>query len=132
MEQVLGLQDFQAFAFTKAGSPWVQIGHGLGKFFSFTNTVPEVHGKVLMFVGDCGPTHDPPVVLPPVQNTWKWGKVNVAHDVEACKAHGDANMEGGLWEPVGGGHAFKDIQVPYILALPWVLVMFIMQKGGQC
>ena len=38
MEQVLSLQEFQAFAFMKPGSPWLNIGHGFGKFFSLART----------------------------------------------------------------------------------------------
>ena len=54
MEQVLSLQDFRAFAFMKPGSPWLHIGHGFRKFFSLACTVPELEGKVVMFVGDRG------------------------------------------------------------------------------
>ena len=55
MEQVLSLQEFRAFAFMKPGSPWINIGHGFGKFFSLAGTVPELEGKVWMCVGDRGP-----------------------------------------------------------------------------
>ncbi len=58
MEQVLGLQEFKAFAFMKPSSPWVQMGHGLGKFFSMSSTIPELNGKMLMFVGDRGSSSD--------------------------------------------------------------------------
>ena len=51
MERVLGLQEFKAFVFMISGLPWVQVGHGLGKLFSLFGMVPELDGKVLMFVG---------------------------------------------------------------------------------
>ena len=101
-ERVLGLQEFKAFAFMKAGSPWVQIGHGFGKFYSIYGNVPELDGKVLMFVGDRGWTRDPVAVQPPVQNTWKWIAVNVVNDTDALMAavQGDGGM--GLWQSGGG------------------------------
>ena len=58
IERVLGLQEFKAFAVMKGGSPWVQVGHGFGKFYSLYGTVPELDGKALMFVGDRGWTRD--------------------------------------------------------------------------
>jgi hypothetical protein len=134
-ERVLGLQEFKAFAFMKAGSPWVQVGHGLGKFFSLYGTMPELDGKVLMFVGDRGWTRDPVAVQPPVQNTWKWVTANVSDDEEALLAFAQGDHGGlGLWQPGGGAiNSMHDVKVPYILALPGVLVDYIHTcKGGQC
>ena len=132
-ERVLGLQDFKAFCFMKAGSPWVQVGHGLGKFYSVYGTVPELDGKVLMFVGDRGKTRDLMPVQPPVQNTWKWITVNVATDEADLFAFFQANAGGnGLWQAGGGNHTMGDRKVPYILALPGVLLAYIYAQGGQC
>ena len=101
-ERVLGLQEFKAFAFLRSGSPWVQLGHGFGKFFSLYGTVPELDGKVLMFVGDRGWTRDPAVVQPPVQNTWKWATFNVVSDEAAVVAFAQGDQGGGLWQSGGG------------------------------
>jgi hypothetical protein len=133
-ERVLGLQEFKAFAFMKSGSPWVQMGHGMGKFFSLYGTVPELDGKVLMFVGDRGWTRDPVAVQPPVQNTWKWATALVSTDEAALHAFVQGGLGGnGLWQAGGGGTVMQDVRVPYILALPGVLVDFIHTvKGGQC
>ena len=132
-ERVLGLQEFKAFAFMKAGSPWVQVGHGLGKFYSVYGTVPELDGKVLMFVGDRGMTRDPMPVQPPVQNTWKWITVNVATDEGELVAFFQGQAGGmGLWQASGGNFTMQDVKVPYILALPGVLLEFIHARGGQC
>jgi hypothetical protein len=101
-EQVLVKQQFQAFAFMKPGSPWVQMGHGIGKFFAYTNTVPELEGKVLMFVGDRGKNRDPGLVQPPVQTTWKWVTANVVMDTAALAAFHQANG-GGVYGNRGQG-----------------------------
>ena len=133
MERVLGLQEFKAFAFMKSGSPWVQVGHGLGKFFSLYGTVPELDGKVLMFVGDRGATRDPVAVQPPVQNTWKWVSANVVNDTEAIVTFARGDHGGnGLWQSGGGNAVLVELKVPYILALPGVLMEYIHLQGGQC
>ena len=73
------------------------------KFFSLYGTVPELDGKVLMFVGDRGWTRDPVAVQPPVQNTWKWVTANVADDEAALLAFAQGDHGGmGLWQPGGG------------------------------
>ena len=134
-ERVLGLQEFKAFAFMTVGSPWVQIGHGIGKFFSIYGTVPELDGKAVMFVGDRGWTRDPVAVQPPVQNTWKWITVNVVTDEAAILGAAQAGQGTGgtgLWQSGGGNVPMEDVKVPYILALPGVLVEFIHAQGGQC
>ena len=131
-ERVLGLQEFKAFAFMKAGSPWVQIGHGFGKFYSIYGTVPELDGKVLMFVGDRGWTRDPVAVQPPVQNTWKWISVNVVNDTDAIMAAAQGDGGNGLWQSGGGNNQVEEVKVPYILALPGVLMEYVYDKGGQC
>ena len=132
-ERVLGLQEFKAFAFMKAGSPWVQVGHGFGKFYSVYGTVPELDGKILMFVGDRGWTRDPMPVQPPVQNTWKWITVNVAtEETELFQYFQGAPGGTGLWHAGGGNHSMGDIKVPYILALPGLLLEYIHTQGGQC
>ena len=132
IERVLGLQEFKAFGIMKGGSPWVQMAHGFGKFYSLYGTVPELDGKALMFVGDRGLTRDPVAVQPPVQNTWKWITVNAATDEAALLAFAQREGEMGLWTPGAGNHAPQDLKVPYVLALPGVLVKFIHGKGGQC
>lgn len=131
-ERVLGLQGFKAFVFMKAGSPWVQVGHGFGKFYSVYGMVPELDGKILMFMGDRGWTRDPMPVQPPVQNTWKWIIVNVGTD-ENCFSSSREHPGGtGLWHAGGGNHNMADVKVPYILALPGVLLEYIHPKGGHC
>ena len=132
VERVLALQEFKAFAIMKGGSPWVQMAHGFGKFYSLYGTVPELDGKALMFVGDRGLTRDPVAVQPPVQNTWKWIVVTAATDEAALLAFAQREGEMGLWSPGAGNHAPQDLKVPYVLALPGVLVEFILGKGGQC
>jgi hypothetical protein len=132
VERVLGLQEFKAFGIMKGGSPWVQMAHGFGKFYSLYGTVPELDGKALMFVGDRGVTRDPVAVQPPVQNTWKWITVNAATDEAALLAFAQREGEMGLWTPGAGNHAPQDLKVPYVLALPGVLVEFIHGNGGQC
>ena len=129
IEKTISLQEFKAFAFMKAGSPWVQVGHGFGKFYSLYGMVPELDGKVLMFVGDRGWTRDPFPVQPPTQNTWKWITVNAANDGGALQAFAQADT--GLWQPGAGAVAREDVKVPYILALPTVAVEFIMARGGS-
>ncbi len=131
-ERVLGLQELKVFAFMKGGSLYIQMGHGLAKFYSIYGTVPELDGKVLMFVGDRGATRDPMPLQPPVQNTWKWITVNVATDEDALLVFAQSAGGTGLWQPGGGNHTTQDVKVPYILALPGVLVEFIHRKGGQC
>ena len=132
-ERVLGLQEFKAFVFMKSGSPWVHVGHGLGKFYSVYGTVPELDGKVLMFVGDRGWTRDPMPVQPPVQNTWKWITVNAATEERELLAFVQGNAGAvGLWHATGGNITRQEVKVPYVLALPGVLLEFIHARGGQC
>lgn len=110
-EKMLSLLEFKAFAFmNKSGSPWVQLGHGLGKFYSLHGTVPELDGKVIMFIGDRGWTRDPTPVQAPVQNMWKWITVNVANDVAALQAFAQTNA--GLWQPGGGNSGVAGYQGP--------------------
>ncbi len=131
VEQVLAKQHFQAFAFMKPGSPWVHMGHGLGKFFAYTNTVPDLEGKVLMFVGDRRGTRDPMVVQPPVQTTWKWASVIAVLDAAALAAYCQTDGGTGLWRPGPGEGTGVEVKVPYVLALPFVLMEFMVAKG-QC
>jgi hypothetical protein len=115
--------------FMEPGSPWVQMEHRVGKFFAFTNKVPELEDKVLMFVGDRGETREPMVVQPPVLTTWKWLMAAVVMDVAQLQAFVQSDKGIGLWQPkVGEGTVGK---VPYILSLPFVLMEFLASKG-QC
>ena len=69
-------------------------------------------------------------VQPPVQNTWKWVTVNVATDEGELFAFFQANAGGnGLWQAGGGNHTMGDRKVPYILALPGVLLEYIHAQG---
>jgi hypothetical protein len=71
----------------------------------------------------------------PVQNTWKWVTANVSDDEAALLAFAQGDHGGmGLWQPGGGAiNSMHDVKVPYILALPGVLVDYIhTTKGGQC
>ena len=42
------------------------------------------------------------------------------------------NIMAELWMHVGGNQPMKEVVVPFLLALPQILLHFMVSKGGQC
>ena len=126
------MQGFRAFAFMKGKSRYIYLGRSVGVFFDLGNTVVDLQGKLVMFVGDRTPTRDPtPVIFATKKKAWEWVTKVVAIDPGALKVvHNNRGNPAKLWVP-GFGQMMGEISVPRLLALPQVLAK-LLQGKGQC
>jgi hypothetical protein len=134
MEQALGMGMglFRLYALMKPGSAFVQVVHGVAKYFSVQGAAPEYAGKHLAFMGDRELQREPVAVqFLPEEHSWGWATLVVATKREAMATfYQDGNNLGEMWKP-DITVAKEEVSVPRLLALPTFLLGFLLEAQRQ-
>ena len=57
---------FQFYAYMQPGEAFMVVGHSMSTIYSTTTDIATLHGKIVLFMGDCKGTRKcVPIVLPP-------------------------------------------------------------------
>ena len=97
------------------------VGHSMSTIYSTTtDSITTLHGKVLLFMGDCKGTREcVPIILPP-QSAFEWKKCSVIDDKDKLLSwYADNPSEyGNLWDPTLADGTRVELHVPRMIALP--------------
>jgi hypothetical protein len=70
----------QFHAYVQPGEAFMVVGHSMSTIYSTTTDITTLHGKVVLFMGDCKGTREcEPIILPP-QSAFEWKKCSVIDD----------------------------------------------------
>ena len=88
-------------AYMQPGEAFMVVRHSMSTIYSTMTDITTLHGKVVLFIGDCKGTRECiPFILPP-QSTFEWKKCYVIDDKDKLFAwYADNPSEYGiLWNP---------------------------------
>ena len=110
----------QFHAYVQPGEAFMVVGHSMSTIYSTTTDITTLHGKVVLFMGDCKGTHEcVPIILPP-QSAFEWKKCSVIDDKDKLLSwYADNPSEyGNLWDPTLADGMRVELHVPRMIALP--------------
>ena len=86
-EEILAQRHLRTFAIMCENSPFLTIGHSIGKFFADPGDENKgLHGKCVAFVGDRVQNRDPQIITLP-NSAWDWVTPEVFMDYEVLEEY---------------------------------------------
>jgi len=104
----------------------------MSTIYSTMTDITTLHGKVVLFIGDCKGTRKcVPIILPP-QSTFEWKKCSVIDDKDKLLTwYADNPSEyGNLWDPTLADGTRVELHVPRMIALPLKVASLYHQFNG--
>ncbi len=109
----------QFYAYMQPGEAFMVVGHSMSTIYSTTTDIATLHGKVVLFTGDCRGTHEcVPIILPPL-SSFEWKKCYVIDEKEKLLSWYANNPSeyGNLWEPTIADGTKVKVHIPRMIAL---------------
>jgi len=127
---VVNVQQFRGYLAMLGSKHVVTMLHTPGVYYSISTSTKTYQGRVLAFIGDRRLTKEPTPVCLPTTKAWDWhsGKAVTDYAKLAAFFENDANGDT-LWTPSATDGTQEDIAVPYLLAIPSVLVDLLRNQG---
>ena len=123
----------QFYAYMQPGEAFMVVGHSMSTIYSTTTDIATLHGKVVLFTGDCKGTREcVPIILPPL-SSFEWKKCSVIDEKEKLLSwYADNPSEyGNLWEPTLADGTKVKVHIPRMIALPlWAASLYHQFKGA--
>jgi len=128
---VVNVQQFRGYLAMLGGKHVVTMLHTPGVYYSINPSTRTYQGRVLAFIGDRRLTKEPTPVCLPTTKSWEWHAGPAVTDFAKLEAfYADDTNGGTLWTPTTGDGAPGEIGVPYLLAVP-ALVVDLLRDQGQ-
>jgi hypothetical protein len=97
----------QFYAYMQPGEAFMVVGHSMSTIYSTTTDIATLHGKVVLFTGDCKRTRECiPIILPP-QSSFEWKKCSVIDEKEKI-TFVVCQQPVRIWQPVGANNSRWD------------------------
>jgi hypothetical protein len=88
----------QFYAYMQPGEACMVVGRSMSTIYSTTTDITTLHGKVVLFMGDCKGTRECVLIVLPPQSTFEWKKCYVIDDKKLLAWYADHPSEyGNLW-----------------------------------
>jgi hypothetical protein len=127
---VVNVQQFRGYLAMLGGKHVVTMLHTPGVYYSISTSTKAYQGRVLAFIGDRRLTKEPTPVCLPTTKAWEWHTGPAITDYAKLDNFFDDDANGGkLWTPSAADGTPADIEVPYLLAIPSVLVDLLRTQG---
>jgi hypothetical protein len=109
------------------------VGHSMSTIYSTTTDVASLHGKVVLFTGDCTGVRDCIPVILSSQTIFRWKTCKVINNKSKLMAwyQDNPSLYRKLWEPTANDGTKVDVNVPRLIALPlWAAKLYHQIDGA--
>jgi hypothetical protein len=126
---VINVQQIRGYLAMLGGKHNVTMLHTPGAYYSISSATRVYQGKILALIGDRRLTKEPTPVGLPTTKTWEWFTGTAVADFTKLEAFYTDDTNGStLWTPTATDGNPEEIAVPYLLAIPAVVVDLLREQ----